>query len=147
MSLSVQTNDDPKSVRRLVQFWRDWIHRRRAIADLDNCGSAGVAQLARDLAVGKADLCILAGKWPASLNLLSHRMEELKLDAAGATAVEPGVIRDLQRTCSLCASQRKCRHDLVRNPSDPVWQDYCPNAATLTALVAERAGSGKTKAA
>ena len=24
--------------------------------------------------------------------------------------------------------------DLARDPADPAWQDYCPNAATLTAL-------------
>lgn len=112
MSLSLQTNDDTKTVRRLVHWWRESIYRRRTMADLDRCGSAGVERVARDLAMGKADLCILAGKWPASLNFLSRRMEELKLDATEIARVEPDVIRDLQRVCSLCASQRKCRHDL-----------------------------------
>ena len=139
MSLSLQTNDDTRSVRRLVHWWREWIYRRRTMADLDRCGSAGVERVARDLAMGKADLCILAGKWPASLNFLSRRMEELKLDATEIARVEPDVIRDLQRVCSLCASQRKCRHDLVRNPSDPAWREYCPNASTLAALTNERA--------
>jgi hypothetical protein len=139
MSLSLQTNDDTKTVRRLVHWWREWIYRRRTMADLDRCGSAGVERVARDLAMGKADLCILAGKWPASLNFLSRRMEELKLDATEIARVEPDVIRDLQRVCSLCASQRKCRHDLVRNPSDPAWREYCPNASTLAALMTERA--------
>ena len=104
MSLTPQTNDDTKSVRRLVHWWREWIYRRQTMADLDRCGSAGVERVARDLAMGKADLCILAGKWPASLNFLSRRMEELKLDATEIARVEPDVIRDLQRVCSLCAS-------------------------------------------
>jgi hypothetical protein len=139
MSISTQTDDHPKSVRRLVHWWRDWIRRRAAAAELDRCGPTGVERLAQDLAVGQADLRILAGKWPTHLNLLSRRMEELKLNGAEVARVEPEVARDLQRVCSLCESQRKCRHDLVRNPSAPAWQAYCPNAGTLTALVADRA--------
>ena len=83
--------------------------------------------------------------WPASLNFLSRRMEELKLDATELARVEPDVIRDLQRVCSLCASQRKCRHDLVRNPSGSAWRKYCPNASTLAALMTERANSSKAQ--
>jgi Family of unknown function (DUF6455) len=66
-------------------------------------------------------------------------MEEIRLDAAEIGRIEPQVIRDLQRTCSLCASKRRCRHDLARDPSGPSWQDYCPNAMTFDALVTERA--------
>lgn len=131
----MQETNERRSVRRLVDGWRSWINRRRTLTDLDSCGPAEVEHLAHDLALAKADLCILAGKWPASLNLLSRRLEEIKLDAAG---IAPEVARDLQRVCSQCASQRKCRHDLVRKPADPGWQDYCPNTATLKALVAER---------
>jgi hypothetical protein len=35
-------------------------------------------------------------------------------------------------------SKRKCKHDLAAHSADPVWQDYCPNAPTLCALMAER---------
>jgi hypothetical protein len=90
------------------------------------------------LGVSRAELCILAGKWPDSLDLLSRRMQELRLDAAEISRVEPQVIRDLQRTCSLCANKRRCRHDLADQWSHPRWQDYCPNTATLLALLEER---------
>jgi hypothetical protein len=72
-------------------------------------------------------------------------MEELMLDATELARVEPDVIRDLQGVCSLCASQRKCRHDLVRNPSGSAWRKYCPNASTLAALMTERANSSKAQ--
>ena len=29
---------------------------------------------------------------------------------------------------------RKRARDLARDPADPVWKDYCPNAQTLTAF-------------
>jgi hypothetical protein len=151
MSLSARTNDDhksvyPKSVRRLVHFWQDWIKRRQTMAELDYCGPSERAHIAHDVGVSSVDLCILAGKWPNSADPLRRRMAEIKLDAADVKHVEPQVIRDLQRTCSFCMSKRKCEHDLATNPSDPVWQDYCPNATTLQALNAERANPGNTKA-
>ncbi len=78
--------------------------------------------------------------------LAAARMAESRLDATEITQVEPQVIRDLQRVCTFCTSKRKCAHDLASNPSDPVWQDYCPNATTLQALIAERANPGNAKA-
>ena len=107
MSLLTETNDRSKLVRRLIHWCREWIYTRRTMAHLDRCGPAEMERVAHDLAMAKADLRILAGKWPASLNFLSRRMEELKLDGTEIPRVEPEVVRDLQRVCSLCSSQRK----------------------------------------
>ena len=68
MSATTQTNDHPKFVRRLVHWWRDWIRRRAAAAEVERCGPAGVERLTQDLAVGQAELRILAGKWPARVD-------------------------------------------------------------------------------
>ena len=85
------------------------------MAELDCCGPSERAHIAHDVGVSNADLCVLAGKWPGSAELLLRRMEVSKLDAAVMTQVEPQVIRDLQRTCSFCMSKRKCTHDLAAN--------------------------------
>jgi hypothetical protein len=55
-------------------------------------------------------------------------------------------LRDLQRACSLCASKRRCKRDLARKSTDPGWQQYCPNASTLHALIAERRNQSHPKA-
>jgi hypothetical protein len=146
MSLSTHTNDHPGLARQLADWWRGWTRRRRTMAQLDCCGSSEVARMAHDVGVSSEELCVLAGKWPDTTDLLLRRMAETKLDPTEVTKVEPQVIRDLQRVCTLCASKRKCEHDLATNPSDPVWQDYCPNATTLQALIAERAHPGKAQA-
>jgi hypothetical protein len=108
------------------------------VAALDGCGPSETARIARDLGVGGPELRVLAGKWPDSSDLLSRRMKEIKLDGATTARIEREVFRDLQRVCTLCASKRKCQHDLARNPADPAWREYCPNATTLAALAAER---------
>jgi hypothetical protein len=95
--------------------------------------------MAHDIGMTGPDLRTLAGKWPDSGELLSQRMRGLDLPR-----IEPEVMRDLQRVCTLCAGKTKCRRDLAANPLDPAWQRYCPNTPTFTALIAERAGRSKT---
>jgi hypothetical protein len=138
MSISVYAHERPNLLRRMAGWWRDVGRRSRTACDLSRCDPADVERLARDVGVSSGDLYTLAGKWPDRLDLLSQRTEELRLDVAEIAQIEPQVLRDLQRTCALCASKRRCRHDLVKRPYDPAWQDYCPNTMTLTALVAER---------
>jgi uncharacterized protein DUF6455 len=136
MFLTARTR--PGLIRRLARRWREWAGRRRTLAAFDVCGPGETVRIARDLGVGGAELRVLVGKWPDSSDLLSRRMKEIKLDDATTVGIEPEVFRDLQRVCTLCASKRKCQHDLARNPADPAWREYCPNATTLAALAAER---------
>jgi hypothetical protein len=143
MSHSAQTTGLPGFVRWFAHWWRNWNGRRRAMLDLDRCGSAEAGRIARDFGVSGADLSVLASKWPDSADLLYRRMNEINLDRNEITQVEPQVMRDLQRVCTVCGSKWKCEHELAKNPSDPAWQKYCPNATTLSALAAERAAKAK----
>jgi len=136
MSMSIHAEGRPGLLGRVAGWWRDLKLGRSALGELASCGSE-VERIAHDVGMSGSELCILAGRWPASPDLLSRRMEEIKLDAGNLARREPQVMRDLQRTCSLCASKRRCRHDLAANPSDPAWRDYCPNATTFAALQAE----------
>jgi uncharacterized protein YjiS (DUF1127 family) len=143
MSHATEISERPSSLRRFARWWRNWNGRRRAILDLEACGSAEVERIARDVGVSRADLSILAGKWPDAADLLYWRMNEVHLDRKEVTQLEPDVMRDLQRVCTVCGSKRRCEHELAKYPSDPAWQRYCPNATTLSALVAERAVKAK----
>jgi hypothetical protein len=131
-------------LRQLTRLWRGWRQRRTAVAELNCCGSEEQDHIARDVGLSTPALRVLAGKWPDSADLLTRRMEQLALDAADIARVEPQVIQDLQRVCSLCASKGRCARDMAENPSDPGWQDYCPNAMTLKALLAERSGTANS---
>jgi hypothetical protein len=138
VSIWDHSHEHPSLVERFAHWWRGRSLRRRTLSELSCCAPAEAERIAQDVGVSRAELCILAGKWPDSLDLLSRRMQELRLDAAEVSRVEPQVIRDLQRTCSLCANKRRCRYDLADQWSHPRWQEYCPNATTLLALLKER---------
>jgi hypothetical protein len=143
MIYSARTSERPGLARRFAHWWRKWNGNRRAMLELDACGSAEVEHIARDVGVSGADLSILAGKWPDAADLLYSRMYEINLDRKEITQADPEVMRDLQRVCTVCGSKRRCEHELAKNPSDPAWQKYCPNATTLLALAAERAAKAK----
>jgi hypothetical protein len=140
MSVPANVNERPALIRKLASLWRDWTSGRPAASELQWCGPAETKHMARDVGLSSADLCVLAGKWPGAAAPLTERLKQLELDAADITQAKPQVMRDLQRVCSLCASKRTCEHDLARRPSNARWQDYCPNATTLTALLPDRAG-------
>ena len=144
MFLSAQTR--PGLVRRLARRWREWAGRRNTVAALDSCHPSETARIARDLGVGGAEFRVLAGKWPDSSDLLSRRMRQNELDAAELVRVEPQVVRDLERVCTLCASRRQCDRDFANERSNPAWEKYCPNTMTLRALIAERRRAAEAKA-
>jgi len=95
MSLSIQSKEGRISGCWLVRKWRAWQRRRRTMAEIDCCDRDDAERLARDVGVSRADLCILAGKWPDSLDLLSPRLEQVTLDAGDIAQAEPHVLRDL----------------------------------------------------
>ena len=139
MTRSIHTQ--PGFLRRLARWWREYARRHNTVAALSNYGPAEAARIAHDVGVsGAAELRVLASKWPDSADLLSRRMRQIKLDAAKIVRVEPQVVRDLERVCTLCATKRRCSRDLARKQHDSSWQAYCPNTMTLRALDAD-AGS------
>jgi CBS-domain-containing membrane protein len=75
----------------------------------------------------------------ASAKLLLCRMSALHLDEKAVVDNKPDQMRELQRLCSTCASQKRCKSDLASDPSNSVWQQYCHNAGTFVALQGQRA--------
>ena len=133
----------PRPTAWLARRWANWKRRRREMAEV-SCSTSGERErLARDIGVSEADFCILARKPAHASALLSQRLDQLQLETADIREVEPQVLQDLQRVCSLCVRKRKCRRDLAARPWSRVWKEYCPNAFTLNALLAERARQRK----
>ena len=63
------------------------------------------------------------------LDLLDCRMTVLGLDLY---AIKNGeIFDDLKCRCIDCIFPELCAADLRRDPNNPVWETYCPNAAML----------------
>ena len=113
------------------QWYRDLTRSQSTLAE---CGAEGLERMAHDIGVSSVELYKLASRGRESADLLCQRMEVLDLDQNEVARVERATFQDLQRVCSMCNCKKRCARDLARDPADPVWKGYCPNAQTLTAL-------------
>jgi len=112
----------------------DWVTGGSA-SELRCCGETEIERIAKDLQMSPAELRAVARQGPHAADLLLRRMAALDLDPAEVAEAGPQTFRDLQRTCSMCESKRRCARDLAHDSvADPAWKDYCPNAETLSAL-------------
>jgi uncharacterized protein YjiS (DUF1127 family) len=116
------------------RWWSNWTRKRSALAELEDYPESEIDRTAKDLGISPAEIRELVSRGPEASNLLLRRMVALDLDRNEVSRTEPRTFQDLQRVCALCESRRRCVHDLARDSADPVWQEYCPNAATLKAL-------------
>jgi hypothetical protein len=66
--------------------------------------------------------------------LLPRRMAALGLDADTVARFDPDTFGSLRTSCATCKDHERCRCDLTQDYANPVWQEYCPNRATLRAL-------------
>ncbi len=74
----------------------------------------------------------------ASDYLPECRMEMLGLDPAAFGSADPDAFIDLLRECAACNAHELCAADLQRDPNDPVWESYCPNAAKMLVFARAR---------
>lgn len=113
-----------------TERWHSWCARRRDLADLAACGD-DVDRMAADVGLSATELRALAAHDRHDADLLRERMAVLHLDPEVIAAKRPVVMRDLQRLCTLCTEKGRCTNDLMRDPQNPEWENYCPNAGTL----------------
>jgi hypothetical protein len=87
------------------------------------------------------DIRAFAAHGPEEATLLPRRMAALGLEPDEVARLEPRVFRGLSWRCMSCESPGQCAWDLADDfPLTASqewrqdWQDYCPNAATLSWL-------------
>jgi hypothetical protein len=120
-----------KLLRLLTQAGKAAWAKRARVNELIDCDPSEMARVARDLGVSATELCLLVSRDKTAADLLYRRMETLRLDP---TSIDPALMRDLQRCCSICDSKQLCAHELEDKPKGANWPKYCPNEYTIAAL-------------
>lgn len=119
----------------IFKAWNDWKAARSSFADSDVCSEDELKRRAHYLGVPVAQLRWVSSYRPDPISLLERRMGALSLNPDEIAHVWPLTLRELQHRCVTCAKREQCALDLADKFADPdwqYWQDYCPNAATLT---------------
>jgi hypothetical protein len=106
--------------------------------DLGRCGPEEAMKIAKDLGLPLSDLRGLTAKAPEAANAVSKMLCALSVDASILGKNDPATMRDLQRTCILCARKGRCRDELAKNTAARNFREFCPNAYTLDALLWHR---------
>ncbi|NJM93224.1 MAG: DUF1127 domain-containing protein [Rhodospirillaceae bacterium] len=88
-----------------------------------------------DLGITREQVPVVVGAYPLSAELLTRMLARLGITEE-AIACNPGLRRQLERTCSFCFLRRECKRYL-RLPADASpdgYRTFCPNAAKLDEL-------------
>jgi hypothetical protein len=119
-------------MRTLRECVEDWVSAVRRSAELDRLDSRELKRLATDVGLSVGELREFGGYGRRTAALLSRRLANMRL--THAAHAQPVLFRDMERVCLHCEAQDRCERDLNRNPLDPAWLRYCPNADALNSL-------------
>jgi hypothetical protein len=122
----------------LSDRWSKYWQRHARINELRALDCGDMRKLMQDTGLSFGELVALAKTSGDAADLLYRRMSERGLDAE---KVDPVIMRDMQRCCSLCDNKELCAHEIEDKPKQASWPSYCPNKDTLEALSHTASGS------
>ena len=121
-----------------VEFWIDkfvdWIKHRRELSEVRQMNRTDFELIARDLRVSPDELDRLVAAGAHSADEMPEMLKALGIDVADLARVDPLMVRDMQRVCSLCRDKAHCHGELAGGTAAQHYKEYCPNAPTIDAL-------------
>ena len=125
----------------------DWVNKYRnstvGESGFRKCGPEEVMAIATDLGIAPRELSSLARMGPESIPLLRKMLAALNIDEQELINKDPLVMRDLQRLCTNCQDQKRCRYELEKGTAAEHFHDFCPNAFTLDALFEQNSADSR----
>lgn len=119
-----------------IAGWMTRYREAHAKNDLAKCDKDEVSRIAHELGMSAQDLAAISSKGPNSAALLERMLSALGVDAQAHR--DAALMHDLQRLCVSCGAKQHCVHEFASGGAVKHFHDYCPNAYTLDALLAER---------
>ena len=119
----------------VAEIWEKWKVRRALANELSSLDMTQREELARDVCVSEEAFERLYVPGPRT-DQLEQLMCALALDAATTEIENPGAVtRDMSLVCSGCLMINRCRRELEAGSAKQNYNEYCPNALTLNALL------------
>jgi hypothetical protein len=121
-------------VQLLIDAFVGWLERFRALNELGQLDREEVQRIAGDFRISPDDLDELVRNGPHAADELPQMLKALGIDETSLARLEPLVLRDMARVCSLCQDKPRCRDDLAAGTADKHYEEYCLNAPTIDSL-------------
>lgn len=125
------------SIPRSIGWWNGGARRSRwaRLAELRELPPDELGRIAGDVGISTNDLLEVSGHPEGTQQLLERRLAALGLPPDEISELLPMLMRDLQRTCTMCQAKSYCIDDMKVSPLADGWESYCPNSGTLRTLV------------
>jgi hypothetical protein len=126
-------NDRHPVSESIVGRWQEWRGKRRRTSQKES-REQKLERAALELDLTAGEVSAISTRACYKTNLLPLRMALLQIDPGETIRTDPQRFRSLETSCRLCDVKGRCTFDIAQNPSNPQWQQYCPNASTLCAM-------------
>jgi hypothetical protein len=121
-----------------IEFWIDkfvdWIKHRRELSEVRQMNRTDFDLIARDLRVSPDELDRLVASGAHGADEMPEMLKALGIEVADLARVDPLMVRDMQRVCSLCRDKAHCHGELAGGTAAQHYREFCPNAPTIDAL-------------
>jgi uncharacterized protein YjiS (DUF1127 family) len=114
-------------------YFRDAAERRRVAREFARLDDRDVTRVLADIGCSREDLRAIINNAPRSPVLLKAMTARLGLEAAFAAAGSD-TVRDIERRCTTCTAQARCRRWLHRNGTDDGYKQFCPNTGNFEVM-------------
>jgi hypothetical protein len=135
MELRMSTASRPYPiVQDLIESFAAWLKHRRELNEIRQLDRSDFDRIANDLRIAPDDLEQLVRYGRHAADKLPKLLEHLGINAERLGQVQPLLLRDMERVCSLCSHKAQCDRDLADGTAAEKYHGYCGNASTLESL-------------
>jgi len=121
-------------VQDLIESFAGWLKHRRELNELRQLDRFDFVRIANDLRIAPDDLEDLVRHGRHAADELPKMLEQLGISEERLGQVQPLLLRDMERVCSLCQHKARCDRDLADGTAAENYHGYCGNAATMESL-------------
>jgi hypothetical protein len=121
-------------VQDLIECFAGWLKHRRELNEMRQLDRTDFDRIANDLRIAPDDLEELVRHGRHAADELPKMLEQLGISEERLGQVQPLLLRDMERVCSLCKEKAHCHRDLADGTAAENYHGYCGNAATLESL-------------
>ena len=121
-------------VQDLIESFAGWLKHRRELNEMRQLDRTDFDRIANDLRIAPDDLEELVRHGRHAADELPKMLEQLGISEERLGQVQPLLLRDMERVCSLCKEKAQCHRDLADGTAAENYHGYCGNAATLESL-------------
>jgi hypothetical protein len=121
-------------VQDLIESFANWLKHHREMNEMRQLDRAEFDRIANDLRIAPDDLEELVRHGKHAADELPKMLDQLGISEERLGQVQPLLLRDMERVCSLCQHKARCDRELTEGTAAETYHGYCGNAGTLESL-------------